>query len=560
MSMSRKSPHLAGSILAAAGLCLGLVAGEASAATPLCNISAQPSLHDIGLAITNNNQFISDYNKLSEAAWCTFIALSWPAQGTSPTMTGDPNMKIGQGAGVTPTVWETWLDSTQVFCANGNAPGQCGGPTAFQEVQNGRPLHRVKAANPNTAHFALDRIEGMLKTGHKVSPRLRKLAATADSANDLSENVQATGFMLPDKNNTQANQSIILYEVRENPATVDFLTQNALYNLNGQTTFYNAQGGKPVPPAATNPVQASGSAFEVKPSWYVTNADEAKMLGFFTTQGQCAPNTNCGNSGNTFPIGLTGFHVLWKVFQGSSWFWATFEYDNTTSQPPHDNSYITPILNSGVTFYPPGVTYCPEGTAQGPNGTPPCKTTSYPPAAASPDPVVQGAAYANGIYPAMLQGTPFANYRLAGVQVAFMLNGVPTLVANNHIETDFGANQPSTGNPSSSCITCHYYASIGPLNTSPCTQTPAKSANVRRLGIFATATSGYTGAGQPSLYTNSKGTFASSDFLWSVQLAQWNLAQGNGCPPSAKATSLKRSSTAKKKPAAVKPATGATKR
>jgi len=558
MSSVRKPLTRAALVLAGAAACLAIAVGHpaadpqggsaAPAAPPMCNISAQPSLHDIGLAITSNNQFISNYNTLSEAAWCTFIALSWPAQGTAPTMTGDPTKKIGQGAGTTPLVWETWLDSTQAYCSNGKPPGQCGGATAFKEVKNGRPMHRVKAANPNTAHFAMDRIQGLLKTGHPISPRLQKLAATSDSSNDLSENVQATGFMLPDKNNSKSIQSVILYEVRENPATVDFLTQNTLYNLNGQTNYYNAQGGKAMPPASTNPLQASGSAFEVKPSWYVTTPDEAKMLGFFTTQGQCAPNTNCGTAGkNTFPIGMTGFHVLWKVFEGSSWFWATFEYNNSTSSPPHDNNYITPILNQQVSFYPAGGTSCPEGTST----SPPCVAGPYPPAPPAPsNPVIDGAAYANGIYPAMLQGTPFANYRLVGVQVATMINGVPALVANNHIETDFGANDSSTGNPSSSCITCHYYASIGPLNTGPCSNTPPH-ANVRRLGIFATPTSGYTGDGTPSLYTNSKGTFVASDFLWSIQLAQWNLAQGNGCPTSAKA---KTKGARKAKPAAKKPA------
>ena len=551
MSTPRRSLYRAAMVLAGAAVCLGV--GAADAGATMCNISAQPSFGQIATAISNNNQFISDYNTLSEAAWCTFIALSWPAQGTSPTMTGNPNMKIGQGAGTTPVVWETWLDSTQVYCANGGAPGQCGtGSASFKEVKNGRPMHRVQAANPNTAHFALDRLQGLLKTGHPISPRLQKLAATEENGQGLSESVQATGFMLPDKNNTHANQSIILYEVRENPATVGFLTDKKFFNLNGQSAYYNAQGGTAMPPSATNPLQFPGTAFEVKPSWYVTNSDESKMLGFFTSQGQCAPGTSCATKSTTFPIGLTGFHVLWKVFPGSSWFWATFEYNNSTSTPPHDNSYITPILNQQVSFYPAGGTSCPEGSSS----SPPCAAGPYVPGAATPDPVVAGATYANGIYQPMLAGTPFANYRLVGVQVAFMLNGVPTLLANNHIETDFGANQPSTGNPSSSCITCHYYASIGPLNTAPCTQTPAKSANVRRLGIFATGTSGYTGNGQPSLYTNKNGTYVGADFLWSVQLAKWNLTQGNGCPATAK--SVKKPAV-KKKAAAAKPAPAAKK-
>ncbi len=547
--MPRRSPLP--SVLAGAALSLALAAGPAAAT--MCNTSAQPNLGQIATAISSNNQFISDYNTLSEAAWCTFIALSWPAQGTAPTMTGDPNQKIGQGAGTTPVVWETWLDSTQVYCSNGGKPGACGGSASFKEIKNGKAVHRIQAANPNTAHFALDRIEGLLKTGHKISPRLQKLAVSSDSSQGLSENVQATGFMLPDKNNTAANQSVVLYEVRENPSTVDFITTKGFYNLNGQTTYYNAQGGTAMPPASTNPLQFPGSAFEVKPSWYITNSDEAKMLGFFTSQGQCAPGTSCGTSSSTFPIGMTGIHVLWKVFPGSSWFWATFEYNNSTSTPPHDNTYITPILTKQVSFYPAGGTSCPEGGST----APPCAAGPYVPGMASPSPVVTGAAYANGIYQPMLQGTPFANYTLVGVQVATMLNGVPTLLANNQIETDFGAQDPSTGNPSSSCITCHYYASIGPLNTSPCTQTPAKSANVRRLGIFApSGTSGFTGDGQPSLYTNSKGTFVDSDFIWSIQLAKWNLAQGNGCPTSA--TAKKAKPAVKKKVAAAKPAAATT--
>src|SRR5436305_813145 len=247
MSMPQRSRPRTALVLAAA---IGIAGAGDAARAAMCNTSTQPSLHDISLAIApNNNQFISDYNTLSEAAWCTFIALSWPAQGTSPTMTGSSTMKIGQGLGTTPLVWETWLDSTQVYCSNGNPPGQCGGAAAFKEVRNGKPFHRVKAANPNTAHFAVDRIQGLIKAGHKISPRLQKLAVTSDTSNDLSENVQATGFMLPDKNNNKSVQSVILYEVRENPATVTFLTQKGFYNRNGQTTYYNAQGGTAMPPS-----------------------------------------------------------------------------------------------------------------------------------------------------------------------------------------------------------------------------------------------------------------------------------------------------------------------
>ena len=116
--------------------------------------------------------------------------------------------------------------------------------------------------------------------------------------------------------------------------------------------------------------------------------------------------------------------------------------------------------------------------------------------------------------------------------------------ANDDVETDFGATNTLT-NPTSSCITCHYYASTGNLNTKNC---PGKPANIRRIGIFQTTTTipnmqafgtGYTGNGQPTLYnqtgsgSSAVGPYMGNDFVWTLQLAQWNLAQGNGCPTSA---------------------------
>jgi hypothetical protein len=147
-----------------------------------------------------------------------------------------------------------------------------------------------------------------------------------------------------------------------------------------------------------------------------------------------------------------------------------------------------------------------------------------------------------------------------------MINGKPTILANNHVETDFGATNTLT-NPTSSCITCHYYASIGNLNTSNCTKNPPKAANIRRIGIFQTTAqingmqafgTGYTGAGQPGCYnqsgstnpcspsSGSAGPYVGGDFVWTLQLSQWNLAQGNGCPTTATKSKAPKPKPAKK--------------
>jgi hypothetical protein len=517
------------------------VGGTNTTAAPLCNLSAPPNLGTIAKTIApTNHAFISDYNTLSQAAWCTFIALNWPAQGTAPTMTANPAQKFGT-SGAT-EVWETWMDSTEVYCSNGNAPGNCS--ASLKRAASQRKVHRLTMSNPNSAHS----FDARLQAFKSKSPRL--LAAAAGDDQDLSENTQATGYMLPDKNNTPANPSIILYEVRENPSFVQFLTQWGIYNRNGQTALYNAQGGKAEPPGQT-PLDFSPQAFEVKPSWYVIPNGENDPM--YVSQGACAPGVQCGQS-NTFPIGLSGFHVLWKVFPHSSWIWMTFEYDA--------NPTLAPVLTKAITYTRPAGGTGPTGAAL------PCPDGPYIAGNPAPaNPVQTGANAANAIYQPMLANTPFAHYKLVGVQVAFMVNGVPTLLANNHIETDFGATNTSN-NPSSSCITCHYYASIGNLNTKNC---PSKPANVRRIGIFKTTTpipnmqafgSGYTGNGQPSCYgqtgstnpcnttatTPPSGPYIGGDFVWTLQLAQWNLAQGNGCSTST-TTSKKPAKPTKKPPA-----------
>jgi hypothetical protein len=127
----------------------------------------------------------------------------------------------------------------------------------------------------------------------------------------------------------------------------------------------------------------------------------------------------------------------------------------------------------------------------------------------------------------MLKGTRLANYRLVAIQVVPVLSGTNTLVANNVIETDFGS--PNYGgsplNPSSSCISCHYAASIGPVTQSPC--------SLGRINFFASGSdSGLQGAFQPSIYAASPTGYVSSDFVWTMRKAQW-LNTGSGCPPAA---------------------------
>jgi len=259
--------------------------------------------------------------------------------------------------------------------------------------------------------------------------------------------------------------------------------------------------------------------------------------------------TGTSGSGNNFTVGLTGFHIIWKVFNNSNWFWMTFEYVGnnqytspyiTKGQPP--NTYFTPVLVNPVTFYQPS-SQPQQNYGPFPPPTPvPCQsntgTNQTNPAPCSP--VGTGALAANALFQKMISNTVLANYQLVGVQVAPTLNNVATLLANNQIETDFGSTlgngQGSPSNPTSSCITCHFLASIGTVNTGNCSATNP-SASLNRNSIFGGFGSGqvgswgFTGAFPSDTYKSDGGPYLSTDFVWSIQEAPWT--SGNGCTSSA---------------------------
>lgn len=539
---AHRSPAVALSAQSASGFCFA-------------NTSTPPQFGTIanGIAPTKTS-FISDYSTLSQGAWCTFLALNWKAAGSgSPTMEADSSAKPGacanQGDEGCFLVWETWRRSDEVYSAK---PLPCSSGPPEQAT------HTLRAVNPNSAQLNPHAPGQLMRAPLITRSKQKKSVGTTRALGFPNANSQATGFILPDKNNSATNQSVILYEARENPSACTTITtpitvpgtgtQSALNTADQQVNLYNAAASAkllPQPPAGF--IQFQGTAFEVKPSWYQFQSGDPtpQQLGMISATG----STGSG----TYTIGLTGFHIIWKVFPNSNWFWATFEYAGKnqwtqpyTSKNQPANSYFTPVLANPVTLYQPSGTYCNVPPCSNSNNvctcpgfgpfTPPapvpCASGAGQTNPAPCDPVGAQAAAANAVFQQMLAGTPFANYQLVGVQVAPTLNGAKTLLANNHIETDFGSTMANTGgqsNPTSSCITCHYLASIGTCGK-------GQSA-ISRAGIFAGFGGsgyqpgwGYDGAFPASQYSSGGGPYLSSDFVWSVQEAPW--ASGNGCPAS----------------------------
>ena len=118
-------------------------------------------------------------------------------------------------------------------------------------------------------------------------------------------------------------------------------------------------------------------------------------------------------------IGLTGLHIISKVLP--QWMWLTFEQvDNATATFQYFEGQKGVAVGANTTFN----------------------------AAAAP---------LNAAYQAQLAGTKWQYYGLQGWQSEFVdkATGAPTLFANTQAETYFQT--------TSSCITCHSLASIGPL-------------------------------------------------------------------------------------------------
>jgi hypothetical protein len=532
-----------------------------SAQAPLSycfNGSQPPNLSTTATGILNQagNQFVSNYNQLSQAAWCSFVALNWAAAGNgSPTMNPNPGQPLGtcanQGTAACSLVWETWRNSTEVYTAK-PLPCSSGVPEPRQ--------HLLRVGSPDFA------VVNPHAPGQFMRPPATLLPGKAQAISQPTSIYQATGFVLPDVNNTASNPSVILYEVRENPSACTTITTSitvpgtsasgALNTSGGELALYNgAVTAKLVPQPPPGFIQFQGSAFEVKPSWYQfpSSGPTPAQLGMISA-------TGAKNGGGTFTVGLTGFHIIWKVFSGSNWMWMTFEYagSNQYTQPyllkgQPATAYFTPTLVSALNYNEPGgnnqyncpsacafnsstkACACPAITQPAPV---PCttNTSSNLTSPAPCNPVGSAAATANNLFHQLVKGTPLANYNLVGVQVVPTLNNINTLLANNQIETDIGSNLSNPYNPSSSCITCHYMASIGTCNnnngspylnrigtTKPVSQQP---------GAFAYQ--GYAGAFPSATYSSANGPYLSTDFVWSV--VESSFAQGTtSCPTSSAA-------------------------
>ena len=304
-------------------------------------------------------------------AWDLFFYTNWPAL-TDPNHRGQPDPKKAFGK-TGPVVWETWKNTSETFLCTGLAPA----------VWTTREPIPPPLCPPSTAAIP--------KPQPSDSGKLWQ---------DMTGNSEVDGF--PAKDNTGQD---ILYQIRMDKSTFDYVVAGALYNIEGQIQYAATKGA----------LNFDWTAMEVKSSWRWLDTTDAGCTAqdYFTANALWAEKDASGKfvRWRTGLMGLTGLHILTKALP--QWVWITFEQVNNLKCTKVDRMF----------------------------------------------PIPQNVATVNAQMQKALAGTKWANYELVGVQTAAMDGSKPVLLANTQLETAFQSR--------SSCLTCHAIASVATQKPQP---------------------------------------------------------------------------------------------
>lgn len=264
-----------------------------------------------------------------------------------------------------------------------------------------------------------------------------------------------------------ATSAIGKNENHMNKEAFDFIRSNELYNVEGQekllqkaVAIFDAARNDPNGPRSVDfseyRLTFPSGAKEIKAQWRPIGPDDKDRYRWVEFK---------NDKGEPVLYGLTALHITTKDLP--NWLWATFEH---VDNPKRSNAepWILPTVDRSA----------------GPKG-----------------------------YPERIgiEGTRWQNYRLRGTQIEFTNSlGQTTLLANSQIEKGFQT--------SSSCITCHARATIGPKTGS----------QPNRLSIFQSqfgdVSIGSTGIPDQGMYLSKtsddsvtgKVLYYQLDFVWSL--------------------------------------------
>jgi hypothetical protein len=210
----------------------------------------------------------------------------------------------------------------------------------------------------------------------------------------MTGNTQVDGFNLKDRQGHD-----ILYQIRQNQSTFDYIVEQKLFSIDGQVAFAAATGNQ----------DFNFESIEVKTAWTwldPTNTPPVcRAENYFTTNAyfQTLDNNGKPTGYQTGLMALTGIHIITKALP--QWVWITFEQTNNET-----------CIGSRRAI-----------------------------------PIAADVVAENRKMQPLLKGK-WANYMMVGVQTEVGTAQEPIVLANTQIEYAF--------QPRSSCITCHSIASV----------------------------------------------------------------------------------------------------
>lgn len=267
-----------------------------------------------------------------ELSWQSFIALNWPQ---APT--GQPSAHLGDAGAA---LWETYIESYEVFKADGAAPDPYGEPRTTLPPIGSDDL-------PNHGDDVLS------AQGHRV---LYNVSST-DELTVLDEVNQAFSSPLWDQNG-----NVVHYEVLLNRPEYDYIDGNELYNLQGQVAYFGAHGAAAFPSGHFGGDDVG--AIEVKLAWRVLT-DQDVPSRYIVRQAFIVANDP--PEWVEVNVGLVGMHISHKTASSPQWIWSTFEHvdnlDVNDFEAFGPNAADHPKQPS---FFDPDCEYCPVNVVPDP--------------------------------------------------------------------------------------------------------------------------------------------------------------------------------------------------
>lgn len=394
------------------------------APSPLTPITLSPCIpYEPTFGPTDFNSLPTAQNGFDVYSWRAFVALNWPT---------DPAQMIGAN-GDNPTVWESYIESYQVFRDDGSTP-------------HWGPPQDVPAACQNVGQSGSPMVVQMIQ---KVSNDVRAFNAGGKQVLDEAAEPFKTGPLI-DPHGVYTRYAILL-----NQDAFNYILKNNIYNKAGQTNF----GAADFPAGDNGNPQAGVGAIVLKTAWRVLDPTAGDIPGRYhtTTAFVYTPASNdppVAAKCEVKTLGLVGFHIMHKTKHAPQWVWSTFEQV--------DNLRVGPKAPAGLkpTYFNPDCAKCPVNK---PPPKPWNPTVQAPPSQITRlIPIDQATEDLNKQWQSALSSvnpnSVWQFYELISTQWPTNASGSPTgdpapqFLGNSTMETYLQGKVP---NVSSSCIMCH---------------------------------------------------------------------------------------------------------